>query len=333
MKKTNRNSKTKYLIIVNLLLILSLMTASVYAWFSVNVDNNVNAYEIEVESDNSLELSFTTGDNAAWANSLNLNNLTDSNNQKVMETMKFVEITGDGTSFLIPQLEQKGNYVNLDKTKEWTPAQMNKDYLQFTVYMRSKEALSVYLSSDSAANPCSSTYVGADSGNKSGNGDFSKDCVVGALRVAYQGTGLSKYVWIPKPEFHLDNLKGSETYNMVTNATSTSYSDGTGAVNEAYEWNNPYEHYYYNSSKTFSKASETGLNLVTSLPKTETPDNAGSSLLATLTKANANDEYYTGSATFTVWVEGCDTEARRALVGGKLNLSLVLDSFTTEAVN
>ena len=118
--------------------------------------------------------------------------------------MKLVEVTGNGTSFRIPQLTQKNNYAIPNTSGTWTTATANEDYLDFTVYMRSKDRLDVYLSSASAATPASSVVSGANCGNPSnyasGDDSFSKDCVVGALRVAYLNNSSVRYVWITNPE-------------------------------------------------------------------------------------------------------------------------------------
>ena len=51
--------------------------------------------------------------------------------------------------------------------------------------------------------------------------------------------------------------------------------------------------------------------------------------LATLTRAEGETEY-TGSATFNIWVEGTDREARRALAGGKFNTDIVFIAYIAD---
>lgn len=334
MKKEYK-SKNKFIIVVNLFLIFCLMTVAVYAWFASSSDNKVDAYDIQVQSDSALELSF---DGETWGGSLDLANLENANGTKVLDTMKFVEVTSDGTGFFIPQLIQNTGYASVNTTGEWKTATANADYLNFTVYMRSKEKLKVYLSSDSQASPSSSVYSGAGCGNPStyasGANSFSKDCVVGALRVAYDGADGNKWIWITNPEFHLTNNVGSQDYSMDVNAQYGEYSDGTNplTVGQPFFWNNPYKHYtYVNNGSHVTIPKPYNSYYVTELTDsvtTQPQDDA--TLLATLTKANTTDKYYEGQATFSIWIEGCDTEARRALVDGKFNLSLVLDGFGTQ---
>lgn len=326
MKKSEVKSKNKHLIVVNLFLISILMVVGVYAWFASQADNRVDAYDIQVESDNALELSF---DQTTWGGTLNLADYK-IDNTNVLDSMKFVEVTGEGTNFQIPQLTQKENYAEVNTSGVWKTATANKDYLQFTVYMRSKDKLNVYLGSGSQATPASSVLTGANCGNPSsytsGDNAFSKDCIVGALRVAVKdSTDAQKFIWITNPNFHLDNKIGSSDYSMDTKATSTSYSAGTGAVGNYFVWNNPYEHYYHTTSGPVKYSG----TLLTEIPDTQSGiPTATTTQIAQLTGEPDANGYYTSQATFTVWIEGCDTEARRALVDGKFDLTLAIDSFT-----
>lgn len=329
MKKSETKPQNKRIIVVNLFLIAILMVVGVYAWFASQADNRVDAYDIQVESDNALELSF---DQNTWVGTLNLSDLKNSDGTYVLDTMKFVEVTGEGTTFRIPQLTQKDNYAVVNTSGVWKTATANKDYLQFTVYMRSKDKLNVYLGSGSQATPASSVLTGANCGNPSsyasGDAAFSKDCIVGALRVAVKDVKeTQKFIWITNPEFHLNNKIGSSDYTMDTAATSTSYSAGTGAVGNYFVWNNPYEHYYH----TTSGPVEYSGTLLTEIPDTQSQiPSADTTKIAQLTGEPDANGYYTSQATFTVWIEGCDTEARRALVDGKFDLTLALDSFTLQ---
>lgn len=326
MKRISIRSNRKFIIIVNLFLILTLMVVSVYSWFASHLDNRVDAYDITVESDNALELSF---DGVVWGGSLNLADLKSADGStKVLDSMRFIEVTGDGETFRIPQLTQKNNYAEVNADGTWFTAKPNEDYLEFTVHMRSKDKLNVYLSSASFASPIASVITGASCENSSsystGADAFSKDLIVGALRVSFENSANNRYIWIPKPQYHLNNKVGSSSYSMDTNAAEASYSDGTGALGEDFYWNNPYKHYYYNDTDNTTTDYS---NTLTSL----TQDETDSTLLASLNTQVG--DYYTDTVTFRIWVEGCDTEARRALMDGRFNLSLVFDSYGISSNN
>lgn len=352
MKKAEVKSKNRYLIAVNLFLIAILAVVAVYAWFASNAVNGVNTNDIQVLADNTLELSFDGESN--WSETLNLADLKtgDGSTTSVLDTMKFIAVTGNGDGdFYIPTLEQKQNYASVNTAPTgWKTAVANTDYLKFTVHMRSKDPLYVFLSSDSYARPSSYEVTGGACGNPSsyatGDDSFSKDCIVGALRVAgfqvgSDNTKNKKFVWITNPEFHLNNDVGSSTYSMDTNASRGQYSAVTenfGTPGYPFQWNDPYEHKYYEynatsgatlkkEDKVIYKLSDSDYESVLQAPKNDT------TLLATLNGSKAADGYFHSQADFVVWIEGCDTEARRALIDGKFNLSLIFDSFSAEEYN
>lgn len=331
MKKTTKKSNNKFIIAINLFLIAILMVVAVYAWFASHADNRVDAYDIQVESDSALEMSF---DGKTWGGTLNLADykISDAN---VLESMKFVEVTGDGTNFQIPKLIQKQNYAEVNTEIEWDDAKANEDYLQFTLYLRSKEKLDVYLSSESKASPASAVVTGEGCGNPStyasGEDTFSKDCIVGSLRVAVKDdSDVQKFIWITNPNFHLNNTIGSNTYSMTTDAESGDFTTDSTGVN--FYWNDPYTHYYYDSARTRTTASTSDViagNLPDTITNGPNDDNAKTKI-ASLKKTTEGGEFFTSQATVTIWIEGCDTESRRALVDGKFNLSLVLDAFSVQ---
>ena len=329
MKQINRNTKSKLIIIINLVLISVLLVTSVYAWFAINVDNNVKMYDIEVHSDNPLELSFT-GKDGTWSSSLDLSQLQRADGTNVLSTMKFIEVTGDGSTFKIPTLIQYEGYALPDTATVWKDATPNQDYLSFTVHMRSKDPLNIYVSSSSYAEPASDVITGDTCGNKSTAGAFSKDCIVGAVRVsAFTGATAEssnlKFVWIPRPDLHLKNNPGETTFEMQTDQTAGS----NPATENTFEWNDSFVHTYYAvSGNTKTLSSLTGDDTaLTQLPDSET-STSDKTLVATLSGTPDANGYYTGTATFNVWIEGCDTEARRALANGKFNLAIMLDSYS-----
>lgn len=332
MKKISSKTKAKMIIVINLFLIFSLMTVSVYAWFASQTDNHVDAYDIKIGANSDLELSL---DGEKWAGSLDLSDLKNAYGASIIENLKMVNVTSDGTTFRIPQLIKKENYAEVNTSGAWGTAKPNQDYLEFTLKMRSKDKLSVYLSPKSQAAPASSVLTGADCGNPStyatGSNTFSRDCIVGALRVSYENSVGTKQIWITNPEFHLNNKIGSTDYTMDTNAGETSYTNGsaTGKSGEDFFWNDPKTHYYYNGNVLTVFEAQ---NTIYTLPDTETPDPSEitSTKLAVLDGTADENGYYYGETTFRIWIEGCDTEARRALVDGKFNLSLILDTFLVQ---
>ena len=146
------------------------------------------------------------------------------------------------------------------------------------------------------------------------------------MRVAAKNENTFKFLWITNPKLHLTNTVGSDTYAVDENSTSGHYPDGNGSSGGNYEWNDSYKHKYYDASQSLKTLASPVTELADTTGSTE-PDSAYQ--IANLTTKGA-DDYYTSYATFVVWIEGCDTEARRALVGGKFNISLSIDAFSAE---
>ncbi len=340
MKKEKMKSKNKLLIFTNLFLIFILMVVGVYAWFAAQSDNRADAYDIQVFADNPLEISL---DGVSWGSNIDLNSFIKENN------FEFKEVTGDGSpdKMWVPTLEQRTNpdnglqYAVPNINTDWRKAEPNKDYLELKIMMRSLDKLRVYLGSDSFAEPVSTVLTGTDAGNPSsyatGANKFSKDCIVGALRVGYQSTheestNDGRYVWIPRSDIHLNNTVGSSVYSVTVSDTVT-YEHGNTWFNHwlPYRWNMPTVHYYYSVGDTGYKNIVNMTNTLTKkLPDTvNTIENEFSEIAFLDENVWVYDGmYYYAEATIAIWIEGCDTEARRALSGGKFNLTLTLDSFS-----
>ena len=117
---------------------------------------------------------------------------------------------------------------------------------------------------------------------------------------------------------------------MDTNATNSTYSNGTGEEENDFVWNQTDVHYYYTKDKVLKKSLDPDIdfNAISALPDTvsSNPGTGSATHIATLDGTADSNGYYYDSVKFVVWIEGCDTEARRALVDGKFNLSFVFDT-------
>lgn len=349
MKNKKIKSKNKLLILTNLFLIFVLMVVGVYAWFAAQSDNRADAYDIQVFADNPLEISL---DGETWGSNIDLYNFINNNN------FEFKEVTGNGdpTKMWVPTLKQVQSGVEPGvlyafpdvsdedgNRKEWRTAVANKDYLELKIQMRSLDKLKVYLGSDSKAEPLSTVLTGADAGNPceteyaSGDSTFSKDCIVGALRVGYQSTavGNKRVVWIPRSDIHLSNDIGTSKYTLEVKDDFSDLTQGNQFRMEEglpYHWNYPDKHYRYVINQNLNSwyIINSGVTFTKSLPDTVDTIGDVNSEIAFLDTEKTYDgvKYYYTEATIAIWIEGCDTEARRALSGGKFNLTLALDSFS-----
>lgn len=293
-------SKKKKLIIANSFLLIFLLVGFVFAWFASNYNNNVNSNDVTVIADNSLELSL---DNVNWSSSLNLSKGTD-----WFSSVAFTDITGSGDGrFLRPELTQFNDHAEVSS---WaTDPVPRKDYVKFTLYMRSYDPLNIYLGNGSEVSPSvgMDKLVGNDAANLSPFSNesfkFSRDLVTGAVRVSAVQNNARLFTWIPRPE-------------ILFPSTASDYSNYSSIITNASSGES-YAHQYYNYTTKSLETLSSGLVTGTITKESE-------QRLAVLMKSDTTG-YYEGSVDIYIWLEGCDKEARRAFVGGnfKVNLSLI----------
>lgn len=334
-----QSKRVKKLIIANSLLLTFLVAGFAYAWFAVNYGSSVDGDEVEVVADSALEISFSGAD-GSWKNYLNL----DATKGGIVDftNLEFRDITGSGAgSFLRPVLTQEAANAKVDTTQDWTPPEPGKDYIDFTLYMRSADPLDVYLGDGSQVKPLARedkllglTPEEANQYRKSSEGSFSKDLVAGAVRVsAVNSSNEHKFTWIPRPNIYLD--LGAEapkpdntTYDNLISTEAT--SDINPLTHQAYTNGSPYVHTYYESSKATSTTPlDNALTVTGDIIKDEQDSsrdtftaNKNKLLLASLkTKVKG---YYQDTVRIRIWLEGCDNEARRVFVGGKFKVTLAL---------
>ena len=303
-----QTSKKKKLIVANSFLLLFLTVGCVFAWFATNYSNEIDSNQVEVVAGNALELSLTGND---WKSNIDL--ATDPYSAEWFQSIKFTDITGKGDgNFLRPALTQGDNGATVNPDIEWSNPTYNKvdgDYVKFTLYMRSKDPIVVKLGDGSYVKPIDKYLRGSSVKNPSngtGTAMYSKDIVVGAVRVGVNNDAGHMFTWIPRPDIHVNTIGDIASENILLNQTS----------------GDSFTHKYYNSSKTL-----TTLSSAKTLKRDITSSNA--QVLATLSGTTDDYGYYKDSVDFYIWLEGCDNEARRAFVGGKFKVYLNIVSEDT----
>lgn len=178
---------------------------------------------------------------------------------------------------------------------------------------------------------------------------YSKDCVVGAARAAFIDTitnpdnPTTTLLWVPRPDIFCNIATDSEKVYMtapktVQNDAYYSSLDALTATHKYYEYvPSPDTHWYYtknseNSYKqhTLSKVNQiagkksvsegnyvVGTKMLPNVDATSTSLNCG--YIGSTKKVNDGDEYYTTKVDVTIWIDGCDAEARKEFVGGKFS--------------
>lgn len=353
----SKSTKKTLLMVVNVVLIVALLAISTYAWFFRNLADNVDSEQIQFTAGLTLEVNLEDNEET-YGYSKTIGGFSSSALSK--------EITGDGVQshFLYPKLathkESGLYYPDTKDDRGWSDSgsmAAQSDYIYRTLYFRSSIPVDIYLAkgsyvksvSEAKGKPLISSEqekLDADrvvSEPDANNNYYSKDCVVGAVRVAFVDTTTdadnptTNLLWIPRPDIFcgLQTDKSIQMYapNEVPDfkdiSTQSSVSNPYGPDSEANIVPNPGEHWYYTIDKAHHQITTTKLASVEEGGKFVTGTsnlpsvNATSpkyGYVGTTTKAEGStDKYYRTAINVAIWIDGCDAEARKEFVGGKFN--------------
>ncbi len=213
----------KNLIVMAVLIILAL--TGVISWFTNKTKATADGINVICEAPKGLKIAVVrhgeeapdVNDETQWSEGeITLNK----DAYPFLKEQSIIEITSDGTDFYKPKLTQENGKAKPDTSSVWDVA--DKDaYLSIDVYMKTGEDHVVNLNSGTEISPISTTLTGEQSGNKSDDGDFSKDCIVGAVRLSTVNSTDStiKNLWIPAPQIHYDSDKKEVTLNNTSGDT------------------------------------------------------------------------------------------------------------------
>ncbi|MDD6645749.1 MAG: hypothetical protein PUE67_06810 [Oscillospiraceae bacterium] len=168
---------------------------------------------------------------------------------------------------------------------------------------------------------------------------YSKDCVVGAVRAAFIDTTAktTKLLWVPRPDIFCNfNIeKNKVAIEGPTEEKNDAYYKGLAPLSPIPEHAykdyvpSPDTHWYYtigsdgkyDKNVLNSTNQVEGGNYIVGTSELSSVDDASPKYgkIGTTTKANPNDKYYTTQVDLTIWIDGCDAEARKEFVGGKFS--------------
>lgn len=319
VKRDTKSLVMKNLIVMAVLIIIAL--TGVISWFTSKTEATASGINVKCEAPKGLKIAVVqhgekapdVNDETKWSEG----EITLTKDKyPFLKEQSIIEITSDGTDFYKPKLTQENGMAKPDTSSVWDVADKDS-YLSIDVYMKTGEQRVVYLNSETEISPISTTLTGEQSGNKSDDGDFSKDCIVGAVRLSTVSTvnrtddSTIKNLWIPAPQIHYDSDKKEVTLNNTSGDT--------------------FKHKYWEVAK--NSDDKTGVPQGTGPVEynkgviTNTNDNfklGKNCVFANLTKNQPSDKYATGMATVNIWVDGEDDEARFAMVGGKFKATIKL---------
>ena len=314
IKRDTKSLVMKNLIVMAVLIIIAL--TGVISWFTNKTEATADGINVTCETPKGLKIAVVrhgeeapdVNDDTQWSEGEIT--LTD-DKYPFLKEQSIIEITSDGTDFYKPKLTQENGKAKPDTSSEWDVADKDS-YLSIDVYMKTGEDHVVNLNSGTEISPISTTLTGEQSGNKSDDGDFSKDCIVGAVRLSTVNSTDStiKNLWIPAPQIHYDSDEKKVTLGNISGDT--------------------FEHKYWKVAK--NSDGKTGMPQGTAPVKyegviTNTNDNfklGKNCKFAELTKKQPSDKYATGMTTVNIWVDGEDDEARFAMVGGNFKATIKL---------
>ena len=279
-----------------LLVMVSVLVVS-YAWFINSTKTESKDLNIKTKASRLLYISLDNGE--TWNTELSLN---------LSDNFKFNnEVTSNGIDF----------YKALTKRDDGTPitftdAVSGKDYLEFNILFKANAPLGVFLDSDSTITPTVGTakedLIGNSVTRKSSYGNFSRDLISGAVRIAFIDNDHVEENYIPKLKTSLVWAPNSN-YELIYN---------NGVYNFDIESTNSQDYTYINSKNGISY--DLVDNLKDKLNTDYTNDYANGDPM--ITKIDTDYNNGIKAVTVRIWIEGNDREAHTALTGGMFKLNL-----------
>lgn len=314
VKRDTKSLVIKNLIVMAVLIIIAL--TGVISWFTNKTEATADGINVICEAPKGLKIAVVqhgepapdVNDETQWSEGEITLTKED---YPFLKEQSIIEITSDGTDFYKPKLTQENGKAKPDTSSEWDVADKDS-YLSIDVYMKTGEDHMVYLNSGTEISPISTTLTGEQSGNKSDDGDFSKDCIVGAVRLSTVNSADSKLknLWIPAPQIHYDSDKKEVTLGNTSGDT--------------------FKHKYWkvtknSDGKTGKPTGTAPVEYKDVITNTNNDFKLGKNYdFAMLTKKQPSDKYASGMTTVNIWVDGEDDEARFAMVGGKFRATIKL---------
>ena len=314
VKRDTKSLVIKNLIVMAVLIIIAL--TGVISWFTNKTEATADGINVICEAPKGLKIAVVqhgepapdVDDETKWSEGEITLTKED---YPFLKEQSIIEITSDGTDFYKPKLTQENGKAKPDTSSEWDVADKDS-YSSIDVYMKTGEDHMVYLNSGTEISPISTTLTGEQSGNKSDDGDFSKDCIVGAVRLSTVNSADSKLknLWIPAPQIHYDSDKKEVTLGNTSGDT--------------------FKHKYWkvtknSDGKTGKPTGTAPVEYKDVITNTNNDFKLGKNYdFAMLTKKQPSDKYASGMTTVNIWVDGEDDEARFAMVGGKFKATIKL---------
>lgn len=325
IKRDTKSLVMKNLIVMAVLIIIAL--TGVISWFTNKTEATADGINVTCKAPDGLEIAIVPhGSNEELKYQTGTITLT-KDKYPFLKQLSMEEITSDGRYFYKPKITQNssGAFVDTTSNEPWINAEnaytnfsanSSLSYLSVDVYMRTQGSHKIILSSSTSVTPQDKDKLTGnveDIANKSNMGAFSKNCIVGAVRVSTVVGNECNNLWIPAPNIIYEETKDGNG-NIITRKVRTDLDKtqlGFGTFYHKYWQVDP------DTSKRIGNEAQINKKVITN-------DKGDYSLgtnkeLLNLQGEPDKDGYYTGMVTLNLWIDGEDAEARQAFVGGRFS--------------
>ena len=348
--KNKQNTSLMIKAIMLLLALIIMIFAASLAWFAPpDKPVETNGLSVKTSAAKTFEMAvgFQSSKNgyqytmSKYSKNLNLRDVITPQDEHFDALADFspIDITGDGVTLVRPAMQLKNKDIDRS-SNTYTTVSPNKEYICFDLYFRAEDECKVLLDKNSFVIGASEVTPG-DGGlldtseRKAKEGDFNKDIVVGAVRVAFVNydqfvegednanrQNSTSLLWLPRPDIHLNTTETNENWTLSTGLTpDNTVVDYFGASDKfmGYPADTFTHHYYtYIFDETTGKYAGEDRNY----PRERTVTQPNRQVVCDVDyKSGA---WYYGKTQVNIWIEGCDAEARRAIAGGQFQVNLDL---------
>lgn len=352
--ETKRNSSWIIKAILLLLALIIMIFVATLAWF-VPPDYPVDATGISIKTSAAKYFDMAVGFESSvngyqytmsqYSKNLSLRDIITASGEHydVLNDFSPIDITGDGVTLVRPSMLLKN--ADIDRNSgTFTTLTPNKEYISFDMYFRSSEPCKVFLDEGSFVKGAIENTPGdgnliqtEDTGanRKAEEGNYSKDAVVGAVRVSFvnydafvEGEDYdnlqdeASILWLPRPDIHLNATDNAALvpWTLSTNVQPEQIYDKFDTVSDRLPSSqaDTYTHHYYRYDYDENTGTFVGVDVNHHATITDPSRNP---ICAVDYKSG---DYYYGKTQVNIWIEGCDAEARRTIAGGQFQINFDL---------